>query len=76
MDLFKTDLGMPLAKRLAPQDFAEFVGQEHIVGEGRLLRRAIEADRLNSLIFSGPPGTGKTALANLIARKTQAEFIQ
>ncbi|MDR1323618.1 MAG: replication-associated recombination protein A [Candidatus Margulisbacteria bacterium] len=76
MDLFKTDLGMPLAKRMAPQDFAEFVGQEHIVGEGRLLRRAIEADRLNSLIFSGPPGTGKTALANLIARKTQAEFIQ
>ncbi|GBR73099.1 putative AAA family ATPase [Candidatus Termititenax aidoneus] len=76
MDLFKTDLGMPLAKRMSPQDFAEFVGQEHIVGEGRLLRRAIEADRLNSLIFSGPPGTGKTALANLIARKTQAEFIQ
>ena len=67
---------MPLAKRLAPQDFTEFVGQEHIVGAGRLLRRAIEADRLNSLIFSWPPGTGKTALANLIARKTQAEFIQ
>ncbi|GBR77261.1 putative AAA family ATPase, partial [Candidatus Termititenax persephonae] len=76
MDLFKTDLGIPLAKRLAPQDFAEFVGQEHIVGEGRLLRRAIEVDRLNSLIFAGPPGTGKTALANLIARKTQADFVQ
>ncbi|MDR1997471.1 MAG: replication-associated recombination protein A [Candidatus Margulisbacteria bacterium] len=76
MDLFKSDFGLPLAKRMAPQDFAEFVGQEHIIGEGRLLRRAIEADRLNSLIFSGPPGTGKTALANLIARKTQADFIQ
>ena len=76
MDLFKSDFGQPLAKRMAPQDFAEFVGQEHIVGEGRLLRRAIEADRLNSLIFAGPPGTGKTALAHLIARKTQADFIQ
>ena len=76
MDLFKSDFGQPLAKRMAPQDFAEFVGQEHIVGEGRLLRRAIEADRLNSLIFAGPPGTGKTALAHLIARKTQADFVQ
>ncbi|MDR2431765.1 MAG: replication-associated recombination protein A [Candidatus Margulisbacteria bacterium] len=76
MDLFKTDLGAPLARRMEPQDFSEFVGQEHIVGEGRLLRRAIEADKLNSLIFAGPPGTGKTALANLIARKTQADFIK
>jgi len=76
MDLFKSNFGQPLAKRMAPQDFAEFVGQEHIVGEGRLLRRAIEADRINSLIFAGPPGTGKTALSHLIARKTQADFIQ
>jgi len=64
----------PLAWRMQPKDLDEFVGQDHILGPGRLLRRAIESDRISSLIFFGPPGTGKTALANLIARKTKAGF--
>lgn len=78
MDLFAENLrkNEPLAKRLAPQNFSEFVGQQHIIGEGRLLRRAIEADRINSLIFSGPPGCGKTGLARLIANYSKAAFEQ
>lgn len=58
---------------MAPRDWTQFVGQSHLVGEGGLLRRLIEADRLGSAIFFGPPGTGKTALARLAAFKTQAE---
>lgn len=65
----------PLAERIRPQDFSEFVGQEHLLGEGQPLRLAIEADRLPSLILWGPPGSGKTTLAHLIARKTQAAFV-
>ena len=53
----------PLAARMRPRTLDEFVGQEHIVGPGRLLRRAIQADQLSSVIFYGPPGTGKTTLA-------------
>lgn len=64
----------PLAARMRPRTLEEFVGQEEIVGEGRLLRRAIAADRLTSLIFYGPPGTGKTTLAMIIANTTRAEF--
>lgn len=64
----------PLAHRMRPRNFDEFVGQEHIVGEGRLLRRAIEADRLTSVILWGPPGSGKTALANIIAEHTASHF--
>ncbi len=64
----------PLADRMRPRSFAEFVGQTHIVGEGRLLRRAIEADRLQSSIFYGPPGTGKTTLAAIVAASTKAAF--
>jgi len=65
----------PLAARLRPRTLEEFVGQEHIIGEGKLLRRAIVADRLfSSIIFTGPPGTGKTTLARLIAQHTQAHF--
>jgi putative ATPase len=65
----------PLAARMRPRTLDEFVGQEHIVGPGRLLRRAIQADQLGSLIFYGPPGTGKTTLAQVIANTTKAHFI-
>ncbi len=64
----------PLAARLRPRTLEEFVGQEHILGEGRLLRRAIQADQLSSLIFYGPPGTGKTTLARVIANTTRRHF--
>lgn len=60
---------------MRPRDLSEFAGQEHILGPGKLLRRAIEADRFMSLILYGPPGAGKTALAHLIAEKSQARFI-
>ena len=65
----------PLANRMRPRTLEEFVGQEHIVGPGRLLRRAIQADQLSSLIFYGPPGTGKTTLAMVIANSTESHFI-
>jgi putative ATPase len=64
----------PLAARMRPRNLDEFVGQDEIVGPGRLLRRAIEADRLRSMIFYGPPGTGKTTLARIIANTTSACF--
>src|SRR3954466_4050261 len=64
----------PLAARMRPRTLDEFVGQTHILGPGKLLRRAIEADRLPSLILSGPPGTGKTTLAHVIAEMTHAKF--
>jgi putative ATPase len=64
----------PLAARMRPRTLEEFIGQEHILGPGKLLRRAIEADRLPSVILSGPPGTGKTTLAHVIADMTHAKF--
>ncbi len=64
----------PLAYRMSPVTLDEYIGQEHIMGKGKLLRRAIEADRITSLILYGPPGTGKTALARVIANRTQAHF--
>ncbi len=64
----------PLAARMRPRSFDEFVGQEHVVGPGKVLRRAIEADRVPSLVFWGPPGSGKTTLANLIAGVTRSHF--
>ncbi len=81
MDLFEQgrkaqiEKESPLANRMRPRTLDEFVGQEHIVGPGRLLRRAIQADQLSSLIFYGPPGTGKTTLAMIIANSTQSNFI-
>lgn len=81
MDLFTqnaeqlTASQAPLAARMRPLTLNEFVGQNHIIGPGRLLRRAIQADQLSSLIFYGPPGTGKTTLAQIIANTTHAHFI-
>jgi putative ATPase len=72
----KTDTAAPLATRMRPRSLEEFVGQEHILGPGKLLRRAIEADRLPSVIFSGPPGSGKTTLARVIAEMTHAKFVR
>ncbi len=76
MDLFDSNVNnnAPLADRIRPRNLDEFFGQEHIVGKGKLLRRAIQADSLTSSIFYGPPGTGKTTLANIIANTTGASF--
>lgn len=82
MDLFeyakqqKTEKSSPLASRLRPKTLEEVVGQQHIIGKGKLLYRAIKADKLSSVIFYGPPGTGKTTLAQVIANTTHAEFRQ
>lgn len=75
-DLFTQENNSPLADRMRPRSLEEFIGQEHLIGQGRLLRRAIEADRLTSSIFFGPPGCGKTTLASIIARATKANFVQ
>ena len=71
-----SDSAAPLATRMRPRSLEEFVGQEHILGPGKLLRRAIEADRLPSVIFYGPPGSGKTTLARVIAELTHAKFVR
>ncbi len=70
-----TTFETPLAERMRPREFAEFVGQDDITSPGRPLRRAIEADQLASVIFWGPPGSGKTTLAHLIARHTKGQFV-
>ncbi len=72
---FSQELAQPLAARLRPRTLAEFVGQEHLLGENKALRRLIESDQVSSMIFWGPPGVGKTTLARIIAGKTKAEFI-
>src|SRR5881227_479903 len=80
MDLFKDvrqknfQRVAPLAVRMRPRTLDDFVGQQHFLGPGKLLRRMLVADRLNSLIFYGPPGSGKTALAHVIARQTKSRF--
>ncbi|MBU0570444.1 MAG: replication-associated recombination protein A [Candidatus Omnitrophica bacterium] len=82
MDLFEkneernNEHARPLSLRMCPEALEDFHGQEHIVGKGKLLRRAIEADRLSSVILHGPPGTGKTALATVISKKTGAHFMK
>ena len=65
----------PLASRLRPSSLDDFVGQEHLVGKGKILRQLIERDQISSMIFWGPPGVGKTTLASIIAGKTRSEFI-
>jgi putative ATPase len=75
MSLFDTGSPEPLAARLRPQSLDEYVGQEHLVGEGKVLRRLIENDQITSMIFWGPPGVGKTTLAQIIAAHTKARFI-
>src|SRR5438046_3241383 len=76
VDFVSASRAAPLATRMRPHSLEEFVGQEHILGPGKPLRRAIEADRLPSVIFSGPPGTGKTTLAHIIADMTHAKFVR
>lgn len=71
-DYFKS----PLADRMRPKNLKDFLGQKEIVGEGKMLRTAIEHDSLPSMLFWGPPGSGKTTLAHIIAEQTKAEFVQ
>ena len=73
--LFENEINQPLASRLRPRNLDEFVGQAHLIGEGKILRKLIESDTVTSLIFWGPPGVGKTTLANIIANKTNSTFI-
>ena len=75
MTLFDRPTAQPLAARLRPQTLEEFAGQKHLLGEGKVLRRLIEGDQIASMIFWGPPGVGKTTLAQIIARRTRAAFI-
>ena len=73
--LFDNEENQPLASRLRPQNLDEFAGQTHLIGEGKILRRLIEEDKISSMIFWGPPGVGKTTLASIIANKTNSAFI-
>ena len=72
---FEDESNLPLAARLRPRTLDEFVGQKHLLGEGKVLRRIIESDKIGSMIFWGPPGVGKTTLARIIADRTKANFI-
>ena len=75
-NLFENNKSQPLASRLRPQNLDEFVGQKHLVSEGKILRKLIESDNISSIIFWGNPGIGKTTLAQIIANKTNSEFIE
>ena len=78
MDLFEKNIAKdsPLADRMRPDNFDNFFGQKHLVGDGKLLRESIEKDEIPSMIFWGPPGSGKTTLAQIIANITKSSFIQ
>ena len=73
--IFSNEANQPLPSRLRPRNLDEFVGQTHLIGEGKILRKLIEEDKISSLIFWGPPGVGKTTLASIIANKTNSSFI-
>ena len=73
--LFEETFDEPLPSRLRPDNLDEFVGQTHLVGKGKILRRLIETDSISSMIFWGPPGVGKTTLARIIASHTHSSFI-
>lgn len=73
--IFDNPAAQPLAARLRPTCLEDYVGQQHLLGEGKVLRRLIEADQITSMIFWGPPGVGKTTLARIIAQRTRSEFI-
>ncbi len=73
--LFENILNEPLASRMRPRTLEEFVGQQHLIGENKILRKIIESDHVSSMIFWGPPGVGKTTLAKIIATQTESEFI-
>lgn len=73
--MFDNRTAQPLASRLRPERLEDFVGQKHLIGEGKVLRRLIESDHISSMIFWGPPGVGKTTLARIIANRTKATFI-
>lgn len=75
MTLFDREIPQPLAARLRPETLEEYVGQTHLLGPGKVLRRLIESDRISSMIFWGPPGVGKTTLARIIAHRTKSNFI-
>ena len=73
--LFSSAVPQPLASRLRPKTLQDFVGQQHLLGKGKVLSKLIEQDRISSMIFWGPPGVGKTTLAQIIAGHTQSVFI-
>jgi len=75
LSLFTNEIPRPLAARLRPEKLDDFAGQKHLIGEGKILRRIIESDSISSMIFWGPPGVGKTTLAQIIAKQTKSEFI-
>ena len=75
ISLFENNLSEPLASRMRPNSLDEFVGQQHLIGKDKILRRMIESDNISSMIFWGPPGVGKTTLARIIAKYTKSKFI-